>query len=149
MIIVGYQGIGKSTLAKKSKKYIDLESSIFFHEGARPDDWYIYYCKVAENLSSQGYIVFVSSHKQVRDYLLDSGEHIIIICPSLSLKDEWIMKLEQRYNNTLLIKDFKAWQNANETFEQNIKDIYDCGLPVHTINDMNYNLKKIIKGAEK
>lgn len=71
MIITGYQGIGKSTLARKENNVIDLESASFWNyengNKTRPDDWYVYYCQVAEHLSKQGYIVFVSCHQQVRD----------------------------------------------------------------------------------
>lgn len=37
MIIIGYQGIGKSTLAKNSLKYIDLESGNFWINGERDE----------------------------------------------------------------------------------------------------------------
>ena len=33
MIIIGYQGVGKSTLANKDDKFIDLESSSFWVKG--------------------------------------------------------------------------------------------------------------------
>jgi len=35
MIVIGYQGIGKSTLSKTNDKYIDLESGNFFVDGTR------------------------------------------------------------------------------------------------------------------
>ena len=91
MIIIGYPGIGKSTLAGQNN-YIDLESSNFWNKGKRPDDWYIYYCNIALDLSRQGYVVFVSSHEAVRNRLkyAITDERIICIYPSLELKDEWI-----------------------------------------------------------
>lgn len=46
MIIIGYPGIGKSTLGGQND-VIDLDSSNFWNNGKRPDDWYVYYCKVA------------------------------------------------------------------------------------------------------
>lgn len=63
MIITGYQGIGKSTLARKADKIIDLESTSFWKyerdeygkktdKKTRHDDWYVYYCQVAEHLSA-------------------------------------------------------------------------------------------------
>lgn len=36
MIIIGYQGIGKSTIVRNAKGYIDLESSNFRYNGVRP-----------------------------------------------------------------------------------------------------------------
>ena len=101
MIVIGYQGIGKSTLAKKKSGYIDLESGCFWNNGIRIDDWYIYYCQIAEHLSKQGNIVFISSHKQVRDYLKSSNERVICVYPSILLEEEWKAKLRRRYNETM------------------------------------------------
>ena len=148
MIIIGYQGIGKSTLAKTDKGYIDLESSIYFIDGIRPENWFIFYCKTAEFLSRQGYIVFVSSHKPVREYLTGRKEKTIIICPDKELKEEWISKLENRYNNTLKDKDFRAWKNALQMFDENISDLLNCGFPVITINSMQYDLKSLIRSTD-
>ena len=68
MIISGYQGIGKSTLAGKNN-CIDLESGNFWVGRKRSDDWYKIYCNIAVHLSRQGYTVFVSSHEVVRKEL--------------------------------------------------------------------------------
>ena len=90
MIIIGYQGIGKSTLAKNDLRYIDLESSNFFVNGKRDENWYIIYCSIAEHLSQQGYRVFVSSHEVVRKQLENSKEKVYVCHPRLDLKDLWI-----------------------------------------------------------
>ena len=68
LVIIGYQGIGKSSLAGWNK-CIDLESGNFFVGNKRADDWYIPYCQTALNIANQGYTVFVSSHKEVREFL--------------------------------------------------------------------------------
>ena len=78
MIIIGYQGIGKSTLAKNSLKYIDLESGNFWINGERDEQWYKPYCNIANHLSAQGYTVFTSSHKEVREELKNSNEIVKI-----------------------------------------------------------------------
>lgn len=143
MVIVGYQGIGKSTLAKNANGFIDLESSNFFVNGVRSPDWYIPYCKIALNLSAQGYDVFVSSHQVVRDYLADEHNHdLLIICPSKDLKNQWIKKLEDRYNSTGLDKDYKAWKNAECRYEENIDELLNqegFGNFI-VIDDMSYDL---------
>ena len=59
MIVIGYQGVGKSTLAGKDYRFIDLESGCFWVDGpngerVRADDWYKAYCQVAVDLSDQG-----------------------------------------------------------------------------------------------
>lgn len=108
MIVIGYQGIGKSTLSNADTKCIDLESGNFRVDGKRADDWYKAYCKIANHLSEQGYTVFVSSHEVVRNELMKSKEKVVIVCPSIGLKDKWIEKLENRYAISHLDKDYRA-----------------------------------------
>lgn len=144
MVIVGYQGIGKSTLAQNGNGFIDLESSNFFVNGVRSTDWYIPYCEIALDLSKQGYDVFVSSHQVVRDYLADEHNHdLLIICPSKDLKNQWIKKLEDRYNSTGLDKDYKAWKNAECRYEENIDELlHQEGFGSFiVIGNMDYDLK--------
>ena len=135
MIFVGYQGIGKSTLAKQFVKVIDLESGNFWvpkseqdytdpePELVRPDDWYKYYVNIAKHLSDQGKLVFVSSHKQVREELNKRNIDFGVIFPSMTIKVEWLNRLKNRFDNTHLEKDFKAWQNAEQMFDENIEDL--------------------------
>lgn len=147
MIIVGYQGVGKSTLAGRNNMFIDLESGNFWVDGKRADDWYKPYCKIAEHLSQQGYIVFTSSHEVVRKQLANSDEIVIAIYPSIELKDEWIARLEKRYSESGLEKDYKALMNAKDRYEENIKELNEsmkyqiCPAP---ITDINYDLESFI-----
>ena len=143
MIIVGYQGIGKSTLAG-NHKCIDLESSNFWVNGKRADDWYIPYCQIANHLSEQGYIVFTSSHEVVRKELEKSEEAVWVVYPSRYLKDEWIEKLKERYDRTGLEKDYKAWKNAEDRYTDNIKELMSGKLDTYEIRDMGYSLLNII-----
>lgn len=127
MIVVGYQGIGKSTIAGRDHRFIDLESSIFWIDGKRADDWYKAYCRIAEHLSKQGYIVFISSHKIVREYLMNNiTDFIVLVYPSIELKDSWIEKLECRYSNSHLDKDYRSLMNAKERYEENIRELEEC-----------------------
>lgn len=144
MIIVGYQGIGKSTLAG-TNNCIDLESGNFWVDGKRADDWYKPYCQIANHLSEQGYTVFTSSHEVVRKELEKSKEKVYLIFPSIELKDEWIDKLRNRYNTTGLEKDFKALANAEDRYEENIKELEKSNLMIYEIIGMDYNLSNIIK----
>lgn len=144
MIIVGYQGIGKSTLAG-TNNCIDLDSGNFWVDGKRADDWYKPYCQIANHLSEQGYIVFTSSHEVVRKELEKSKEKVYLIFPSIELKDEWIDKLRNRYNTTGLEKDFKALANAEDRYEENIKELEKSNLMIYEIIGMDYNLSNIIK----
>lgn len=144
MIIIGYQGIGKSTLAGKYK-YIDLESGNFWHNGIRQDNWYVFYCKIAEHLSQQGYNVFVSSHEVVRNCLRKySNEQLCVVFPSVELKDKWIDKLKKRFESTKLEKDYKAWMNAEDRYTENINELKNSGISYIEIKDINYSLEDIL-----
>lgn len=142
MIIIGYQGIGKSCLSRSASNTIDLESGCFWNGNYRHCDWYVYYCNVAIDLSSQGNTVFTSSHQVVRDYLasLPKNELIAVCYPSLELKDEWIEKLRVRYERTQLQKDYKAWMNASLCYESNIKDLMASPFDKIELDNMYYHL---------
>lgn len=149
MIYVGYQGIGKSTLVEApfAKEIIDLESSNFWVDGKRIDDWYKVYTNIADHLSKQGKIVFTSSHKVFRDYLKERGIEFCVIYPVLELKNEWIDKLRVRYDQSHSDKDYKAYMNAKEMYEENIKDLAS---EKHTlpITKIDYNLYELIQEYE-
>ncbi len=152
MIIIGYQGIGKSTLAKQGElKVVDLESGNFFVEGKRQADWYVIYCQIAKHLSDQGYIVFTSSHKEVREELrkYSSDTEIKTCTPDLRLKDLWIDRLRERYFSTKLEKDFRAYKNAELYYEKNIVDILNSGFENIILPDMDYVLRDVIRAARK
>ena len=143
MIFIGYQGIGKSTLAGYNR-YIDLESGNFWVNGKRDENWYIPYCNIAKHLSEQGYRVFTSSHEVVRNYLSTSKENCFVIYPALHLKNEWIEKLKLRYENSKLDKDYKAYMNAVDRYEDNIKELMDSGFNCIEIDNMDYKLDELI-----
>lgn len=138
MIVIGYQGIGKSTLAGRDHKFIDLESGNFWVDGKRADDWYKPYCQIAEHLSQQGYIVFTSSHEVVRKQLEYSKEVVVVVYPSLNLKNLWIDKLENRYRETGLEKDYKALMNAKDRYDDNIRELANS----------NFNFKIMLSKAD-
>ena len=163
MIIIGYPGIGKSTLAKKNDKIIDLDSSCFRKydkedlykrgKGVKPNNWYIYYCQVAQELSKQGYLVFVSSHKEVRDFLnVHNNEKVCIIFPNESLATDWKHKLWRRYDEIPTDKNFRAMEHVNKYFERDVREISEeCQYNMDYYDDMyviddikNYDLQKIV-----
>lgn len=145
MIIIGYQGIGKSTLAKDSWEYIDLESGNFWINGERDEQWYKPYCNIANHLSAQGYTVFTSSHKEVREELKNSSEVVKIAFPALELKTDWLIRLTNRYNESMLEKDYKALINASLYYEDNINDLMNEPFDKIVINNIDYNLKKLVE----
>ena len=153
MIIIGYQGIGKSTLCKtygKTMRYIDLESGLMkdpMNDNKRWDNWANIYCNIALSLSGQGYRVFVSSHKAVQDILAESKDEVIAVYPSKRIKDEWIKKLLERYKKTGLKKDEFAWLDAKASFDSEIDTLENSPFIKATIFSMSYDLKTIVEHA--
>ena len=153
MIIVGYQGVGKSSISSKINNFIDLESSNFFIDGKRDSNWFKIYCNLANNLSKQHFIVFISSHKEVREELKkNSNEIILTVCPSEELRDEWVQKLKDRYYLTNLEKDYKAYKNAENAYYTNTKDVQKDAqeyknLKSHLclIDNINYELVDVLE----
>ena len=144
MIIIGYQGIGKSTLANAETKCIDLESGNFWVDGNRADDWYKPYCQIANHLSEQGYTVFVSSHEVVRKELEKSKEFVCVVHPSIELENAWVYKLAKRYAMSKLDKDRKTYLNAKDRYKDNIIELIESPFVSYEIDNMNYDLKYII-----
>ena len=147
MIICGYQGIGKSTLAKNGNGFIDLESGNFFVDGKRHDDWYISYCQIAMHLSQQGYKVFISSHAVVRNHLSQClGADKVVVLPASDLKDAWIEKLWIRWEETKNEKDYRAYMNAADKYDENIRELYNSrGFFPIVIDSMDYDLRALLE----
>ena len=131
--------------------FIDLESSNFWVNGERSEDWAKVYAKLALELSKQGFIVFTSSHKVVRDELDELtyedeyyDEDVVVVYPSLSLKDEWIEKLRLRYESTKLDKDYRAYMNAKEKYEENISELMENPFDEIILSNIDYNLREAI-----
>ena len=148
MIIIGFPGIGKSTLAFNNDKFADLESSYFKPVNNRNDDWVVDYCKLAEHLSKNGHIVLISSHKAVRDYIakMHTNELVACIFPSERIREQWIKKLEDRYMNSGLYKDYRAFIKARDYYDDYIRELYsdDGILYKWVITDINYDLEEEI-----
>ena len=148
MIIIGFPGIGKSTLASNNDKFVDLESSYFKPVNNRNDDWVVDYCKLAELLSKNGSIVFISSHKAVRDYIANMRTDELVACvfPSGGIREQWIKKLEDRYMNSGLDKDYRAFIRARDHYGYDILELcFDDSIPYKwVITNINYNLEEEI-----
>lgn len=145
MIYVGYQGIGKSSISGKNN-CIDLESGNFWINGKRVKGWHKVYCNIAEHLSNQGYKVFMSSHRDVREELNRRKVDFKVICPSLNLKEQWINRLQERYDKTQLEKDYKALMNAKLKYDENIIELLKENYVIQ-IQNINYNLNDLL-GSE-
>lgn len=157
MVIVGYQGIGKTTLSKESHKFIDLESSMMFFNGTpeRPEGWEELYVNYAESLANEGYIVFVSSHSGVREELSErakkNGLKVGCIVPSKYLEDKWVDRLQERYSISQTSKDYRAYMGAKLNYGSDIDGLEDdvdtLGTSLVRINDLSYNLQSKVNRA--
>lgn len=155
LIILGYQGIGKSTLCNECchEDIIDFESSLFKIDDIRPIKWEVMYCTQALNIAKQGYTVLLSSHKIVRRELskiCDQNEvAIITIAPSCELKDKWIDKLRRRYKYDPSNKNYAALKNAEEGYcEQVISLASEPEFSHIFIHSMDYSLGCIIRNLQ-
>lgn len=147
MIYTGYQGIGKSSIASKIPNVIDLESSNFYVNGydkGRCEDWYKIYATIAKHLSDQGKIVFISTHKSIREYMNRQGIEFTAVFPAPELKDQWIEKLMKRYELSQSFKDFRALAGTyGDKYDKNIEDLSKEKNKI-VITDINYSLEELI-----
>ena len=142
MIIIGYPGVGKTSLAGRYNQYIDLESSNWNNpDNTKPDYWWWSYGKVAEDLSRQGYRVFVSCHPSVQKYFEESNEYVMVLYPSLELKEEWIKRVADRYDRDRSMKNLAALNNVELYYDNQIRLLDDSPFENKLkLKDMNYTL---------
>lgn len=151
MIICGFPGIGKTSLAKNGD-VIDLDSSIFrvTESGVRPLLWEKYYCETASHLSKQGNTVFVSTHKEVLEYLKNnSDEFVCVIYPSRALKDFWIERLKNRYEKSGTDKDLRAYSSCKNNFDSYIQELSEAGFLKIELTSSTYKLSKLVTTLEE
>ena len=144
MIIIGYLGVGKSTVSNKNPNYIDFDSSMF----PKDDGWEESYVERAEALSEQGFTVFVSAHKAVQDLLKNSKEKIIIVYPNLLLREAWIKKLTDRYEKTKFESDKRALERCISFYSDDIVELMELPFPkVELKVSSNYDLEEMLSGV--
>lgn len=132
MIVIGYYGLGKSSVCSENPGFIDLESKYFREEGSWLGgnskvglDRYIW---LIEDLNAAGKTVFVSSLKEVRKAIfeskkIDSFLEVAYIYPDLNLKDEWLSRLYNRWKESSLQKDWLAYERATREYPTVIKEM--------------------------
>ena len=144
MIYIGYPCIGKTTLAKEKNNFIDLESSYFSDSNPSPKPYssilvvtennaactnynnYNTYCNLAIDLNNQNFNVFVSSHKQVTDYLINYYKNIgqtsklCIIYPAEDLYADWSRRAFERYLKDKSDKNKRALDRILEHYAEDV-----------------------------
>ena len=105
IIISGYQGVGKSTLAKETheEKFgrkitsIELESSNYDKTNK---EWYKEYVKDILSIKDVD-IIFISSHQSVRDELNKQRVSFYFVLPYAKNKHEWTEMLAKRVQSSI------------------------------------------------
>ena len=154
LIICGYPGIGKSSIAGWNN-CIDLESSYFSFRNGAPQkfsEWVPQYCDLADHLMRQGYTVLISTHEKVIEYFLKKRNEasrypVIIVCPEFKLRDDWLRRLSHRLNKYDLFysKNARALAHVYNNFMEDIVYLNNCGLPIYTITSIDYFLQDVVK----
>lgn len=133
-MICGFPGTGKSYMFDKQEeiglKILDSDSSLFSWEydesGNKTDirnkefpDNYIKHIKEVCKRGSTD-IIFVSSHKAVRQALHHNMFCPLVVYPDISLKDEYIKKYSDRGNDNSFIKMMdNNWDEFIKEIEEN------------------------------
>ena len=149
MIIIGFPGIGKSSVTRaydgdtNTTGYIDLESSNF----VKDDNWVKEYCNLAIDLDLQGYNVFVSSHKAVREYLAEKQDifpDIMEIFPLKELRIDWLNRLESRYMKCKTAKNERALNYMRNNFDAAVDEM-ECDAIIHKVRITKENMNDLRK----
>lgn len=173
MIIIGFPGIGKSSVAnvRANEKYIDLESSNFnLEDGTKVENWVQVYTNIAFHLAQQGKVIFVSSHNDVHIAIMDKRINnpelqeipVMIIYPTLTIKDAWLTRLKSRLSSGLYRstnspeykKNLAAYEAAEKYYETWVKaidqrdysatDLYGKNVYAIELLSISYRLEDVI-----
>ena len=109
LVVSAFPGCGKSHLFrnKGDKKILDSDSSTF-DKSHFPEN---YISHIKSNIGDAD-IILVSSHKVVRDALVDQGIDFTLVYPSKDIKEEYISRYIERGNENSFIKLLEQnWDN--------------------------------------
>ena len=161
LIICGYPGVGKSSIAGWNN-CIDLESSWFSYDkqGNRiyPDEeWVENYCSMAINLASQGYTVLLSTHQAVINQLREAKwilyrdrVRVVIFVPRSDMKKAWVERLVNRYIESDQDVDLRAFVGGIQYWESKMATIRHSDFPVYCPDSIDYDFRDyILKIREK
>ena len=146
MIIIGYPGVGKSYAARGSYKVIDLDSVLQSGE-ERYGNWYLWCANIAVKLSKMGYVVCVSSHKDICFHLTETHENVVVAYPIVS-KEIWVKWLRRRWllngfgdSNS---PEYKAYKRAIQYYDDDIKQLKSYGFDAFEIGPKNESVDPIM-----
>lgn len=145
MIVLGYMGVGKSTLGGKGK-FIDLDYGDFIlRGGVMLRDWEQIYVNVGISLSHQGGVVLMCTDSGVRCELKDRGEPYVVVYPASSLREVWCERLDRMMEKE--VRDIVKW-DIRRGRSYYVSEVSELSREEHVIeiSDMGYSLEEKIKG---
>lgn len=160
LIICGYPGIGKSSIAGWNN-CIDLESSYFSFRNGVPQkfsEWVPQYCETALDLANQGFTVLISCHRNVWHYLNEKIKYhaiprcnipIVIFRPKPDMKEAWGIRLVKRYLQSGSDKDLRAFEGAMKYWDEDMLMMNGQYLPIYYLTDITYDLRDYILQIRK
>ncbi len=120
LVVSAFPGCGKSHLFrnKGEKKILDSDSSTF-DKSEFPQN----YIEHIKSNIGQADIILVSSHKVVRDALVNESISFTLVYPSRDIKDEYIQRYVDRGNDDKFVELLK---NNWETWMDELEVQSDC-----------------------
>ena len=130
-IISAFATMGKTTLAKKDKRIVDLDSSAFSwvekeefledgtavrYKERNPNFAEDYFSKIKELVESDEVdLVLISTHKEIRKKLTEEGMAFYTVIPTKESKEEVLRRMKERGD------DEKFIEMIDETFDSAMK----------------------------
>lgn len=116
MIISGFPGIGKTHFYNNypQRNTVDSDSSKFswIRDGERHPDFPQNYMENIRRMKEITEYVFVSSHKEVRDALVEAGFHFTLVYPDFAHKGEYLERFYERGSPESFVRLIdKNWEN--------------------------------------
>lgn len=142
-LICGFPGTGKTYFqgylegsCYAPRGYCEDSDSSYFSKDNFPKN----YIEHIKNLLYKGTeIIFISTHKEVRDELVKQGLEFYLVYPKRELKDEYINRYEQRGSN----ENFINLMNNNwDLFITELENQKNCTHIVLESNEFMYNVIK-------
>lgn len=109
LLISAFPGCGKSHFYNSNKDLLILDSdSSTFDKEHFPQN---YMDHIRENMNTAD-IILISSHKEVRDALLENEFDFTLIYPSMELKEEYLNRYKERGNDDSFVELLdNNWEN--------------------------------------
>lgn len=141
IVICGFPGVGKTSVANNRTNILDAESSAFswnwnpenLEKGRErnPEFPHNYIRFIKENMDKYD-VILTSSHQAVRDSLKAEGIQYIIVAPEFPCKNEYMIRYLQRGS------DIDFIEQLYERWTMFIKDFTNDGAPIIWLEEGKY-----------